>query len=171
MVCFLSGRPAASWHILSLVRLTRIPRHITVNLHGFFFLDSERLRIDGLENGFRPNGATSSTSCLEWNRIVATQGTLRCLPRSIADFAERERLNSDQCRELADAILGTLGRGHLGTLRFTTQQCHYQPDSKGVPTQGSPGASQKAYFSPNCISRMVRAEVICRTSTRSSSRC
>lgn len=89
------------------VRLTAIPRHITVNLHGFFFLDSERLRIDGLDNGFKPNGATSSSSCLEWNRIVATQGTLKCLPKAVADFAEREALNTSQCRELAAAIRQT----------------------------------------------------------------
>jgi hypothetical protein len=91
----------------SLVRLAAIPRHITVNLHGFFFLDSERLRIDGLDNGFKPNGATSSSSCLEWNRIVATQGTLKCLPKAVADFAEREALNASQCRELAAAIRQT----------------------------------------------------------------
>lgn len=89
------------------VRLTAIPRHITVNLHGFFFLDSERLRIDGLDNGFKPNGATSSSSCLEWNKILATQGTLKCLPKAVADFAEREGLNPDQCRELAAAIRQT----------------------------------------------------------------
>src|SRR5208282_2532482 len=33
----------------SVVTLASIRRHITINLHGFFFLDSERLRIDGLE--------------------------------------------------------------------------------------------------------------------------
>lgn len=91
----------------SCVRLTRISRHITVNLHGFFFLDSERLRIDGLENGFNQNGSTSSKSCVEWNQIVAAQGALRCLPRAIADFAGRERMSFDQCRELADAIRQT----------------------------------------------------------------
>ena len=89
------------------VKLVRNSRQIVVNLHGFFFLDSERLRIDGLETAFSPNGPVSSTSCLEWNRIIATKGSLVNLPRCLADFAKRESLTPNECCELADAIRQT----------------------------------------------------------------
>ena len=89
------------------VRLVKNSRQIVVNLHGFFFLDSERLRIDGLETAFSPNGPVSSTSCLEWNRIIATKGSLVNLPRCLADFAKREWLTAIECCELADAIRQT----------------------------------------------------------------
>jgi hypothetical protein len=89
------------------VKLSKNPRQIVVNLHGFFFLDSERLRIDGLETAFGPAGAVPNTSCVEWNRIIATKGTLNYLPRSFADFAKCESLTFLQCCELADAIRQT----------------------------------------------------------------
>jgi hypothetical protein len=89
------------------VKLSSIPSHITINLHGFFFLDSERLRIDGLEESFTPDGTTATKSCLEWNRIVATAGTLARLPEAVAAFANQESFTIAQCRELADAIRQT----------------------------------------------------------------
>ena len=89
------------------VKLTSIDSHITINLHGFFFLDSERLRIDGLEDRFIPNGKTLTKSCLEWNRIVAIDGTLARLPEALAAFARKKALTNLECRELADAIRRT----------------------------------------------------------------
>ena len=58
------------------LNLVGICRNITINLHGFFFLDSERLRIDGLEETFNPNGPTVGKTCLKWNEVIATDGTL-----------------------------------------------------------------------------------------------
>lgn len=89
------------------VKLSNIRNDITINLHGFFFLDSERLRIDGLEERFSFNGTTASRSCLEWNRIVATKGTLVRLPGAVAAFAKQESFTNLQCRELASAICRT----------------------------------------------------------------
>ena len=89
------------------VKLAGIRSHITINLHGFFFLDSERLRIDGLEECFSPNGATATRSCLEWNRIVATKGTLARLPEALAAFAEQESFTNLKCCELAYSIRQT----------------------------------------------------------------
>lgn len=87
--------------------LPNIRLDITINLHGFFFLDSDRLRIDGLEESFSPNSKTAQKTCLEWNRLVATNGTLARLPEAIAAFAEQQSLNNLQCRELADAVRQT----------------------------------------------------------------
>jgi hypothetical protein len=92
---------------ISQVQLTGITQHITINLHGFFFLDSERLRIDGLEERFGPSETTSSKSCFEWNRIVATEGTLARLPGTLTAFAKQESFSDVQCYELADAIRQT----------------------------------------------------------------
>jgi hypothetical protein len=92
---------------VSQVRLDGIGRHITINLHGFFFLDSERLRVDGLEERFSPNGTTSSKSCLEWNRIVATDGSLTQLPGALEAFTKHESFTDFQCHELAGAIRET----------------------------------------------------------------
>ena len=87
--------------------LSNIRCHITINLHGFFFLDSERLRIDGLEESFGPSTSTTQKICLEWNRIVATHGTLPRLPEAVAAFAEQQSFNNLQNRELADAVRQT----------------------------------------------------------------
>ena len=89
------------------LKLHAFKQHITINLHGFFFLDSDRLRIDGLEDKFSPNPATGNKACLEWNRIVATEGTLACLPEALALFARNEHLTNTQCRELSDALRKT----------------------------------------------------------------
>jgi hypothetical protein len=89
------------------LKLTDIRRHITINLHGFFFLDSERLRIDGLDERFNVNGTSATKIYLEWNRIVATEGTLARLPEALAAFAQQESLTNIQCGELADCIRQT----------------------------------------------------------------
>jgi hypothetical protein len=88
------------------LKLPSIRSQITVNLHGFFFLDSERLRIDGLDERFRSSSAHSK-SCVEWNRIVASRGTLARLPEALAEFAQREMFSPDDCNELAGTFTRT----------------------------------------------------------------
>lgn len=92
---------------ISEIELRELARNLTVNLHGFFFLDSDRLRIDGLEEGFRRNGTAMQESYIEWNRLVATQGALAHLPQALATFAEQEALTDAQRRELAAALRDT----------------------------------------------------------------
>jgi hypothetical protein len=82
------------------VPLARIKQNITLNLHGFFFLDTERRRVDGLQQHF----ADCNHACLEWNQIVATEGTLSNVPRALASFAEQQNLGLDQSAELAQAL-------------------------------------------------------------------
>ena len=89
---------------LNPVELPTIRRSITLNLHGFFFLDSERLRIDGLEDAFRHNGSSATGVCVEWNRTLANRGALAILPDTFAAFAQQEKLPNTQCRELATAF-------------------------------------------------------------------
>ena len=85
-------------------RLSQLPYDITLNLHGFFFLDSERLRIDGLEDGFSADGKASNKTCVEWNGILAKEGALEHLPRAVSRFAGKRHLSGPQCCELAEAI-------------------------------------------------------------------
>ncbi len=85
------------------VILARLARKITLNLHGFFFLDTERRRVDGLQQHFE----NSNHPCLEWNQIVAKEGTLAHLPKAVAAFAAEQGLDDDQCRDLADALRDT----------------------------------------------------------------
>jgi hypothetical protein len=89
------------------LRLSTIHRHITINLHGFFFLDSDRLRIDGLEDHFKPNGATSSKSCVDWNHLVASWGTLARLPEGLDRLAKQQSFDAIQCNELAETLRKT----------------------------------------------------------------
>src|SRR5262249_24826683 len=89
------------------VKLARIRRDVTINLHGFFFLDSERSRIDGLEERFNHNATTTSKSCVGWNGVIASQGTLAQLPEALASFAKQEPLDDMQCHELVVSIRST----------------------------------------------------------------
>ena len=89
------------------VNLPSIRHRITINLHGFFFLDSERLRIDGLDERFNDKNTISTGRSLEWNRIVATDGTLAHLPEALASFAEQATFTNVHCRELTKAIRHT----------------------------------------------------------------
>lgn len=84
--------------------LSIIPFSITLNLHGFFFLDSKRLRIDGLEDAFQPQGETSLSACIQWNQLLAYQGTLAWLPDTLNEFVKQSKMNSDQCVELSNAF-------------------------------------------------------------------
>ena len=88
-------------------KLKKIPLRITLNLHGFFFLDSERLRIEGLEDRFAPKNAASNMTCVEWNRRVATLGTLAHLPSALYQFGAQENLANAQCLELSDELQQT----------------------------------------------------------------
>lgn len=89
------------------VELRTIPYRLTLNLHGFFFLDSDRLRIDGLDRGFVSERAGVSDIGIRWNAIIARKGALRFLPRALGDFARVARLSSEQCTELAEAVKKT----------------------------------------------------------------
>ena len=70
------------------------------------FSSFKRLRIDGLDEQFK-GGNSKSKSCVEWNRIIASQGTLAQLPEAFAHFAQLEDSNSEQCSELARTFTET----------------------------------------------------------------
>ncbi|MCC7376082.1 MAG: hypothetical protein IT581_15595 [Verrucomicrobiales bacterium] len=85
------------------VALPRLKQTLTLTLHGFFFLDTERRRVDGLQQHF----SDRRHACLEWNQIIATEGTLAHVPQAFASFAGAQNLRFDECIELAQAFRQT----------------------------------------------------------------
>lgn len=92
-------------------KLPEFEHGIEIILHGFFFLDSERLRIDGFDyNGFdqsiseRKNDSKSTTT-LEWNKHLAEEGALGHLLQAM-DIFLRGRPQS-QAANLTSAIRHT----------------------------------------------------------------
>jgi hypothetical protein len=87
--------------------LSRLRKRVVLNLHGFFFLDSNRVRIDGLDDIFETGRSSAPTACIEWNRRLAFEGTLSHVPEALDRFAQNEGLSSEQAAELAQAIRGS----------------------------------------------------------------
>ena len=67
--------------------------------------------------------------------MALKDGRIRCTNSTMNRIRKVFRV-----RGKADSPPSSKNRGHLGTLRFATQQCHYQPDSKGVPAQAKKSA-------------------------------
>lgn len=84
------------------VPLSTLSKEVTLGLHGFFFLDSERRRIDGLDADFQADHA-----CIAWNAIVAREGAIAHIPKVLNAFATDYCLNVSQCEELARALRTT----------------------------------------------------------------
>jgi hypothetical protein len=103
------------------VPLSRLKHSLTLNLHGFFFLDTERRRIDGLQQHF----AEVDHACLQWNQIVATAGALAHVPQAFASFAASQTLDFEQAAELAHAFRRTWVWSKFGTA--VCNQCSWRP--------------------------------------------
>lgn len=88
---------------IRVITLPNFKHAITLNLHGFFFLDTERRRVDGLQQHF----ADFNHACLDWNQSIAKEGTLAHLPQSLAAFVGDQGLAAPACSELAKAIRQT----------------------------------------------------------------
>ena len=74
-----------------------VPLHLQIALHGYFFLDAARTRVDGQD--FVPPFQEASvineqTYCRQWNRTLVRQGTLPLLPQVLARLC-REQLGGD----------------------------------------------------------------------------
>jgi hypothetical protein len=85
--------------------------NLSLTLHGSFFLDSTRTRIDGLIEGFeqtlkqvQKNGGSANQAPLLWNRRLAEEGPLAHLPRVVADFLETKRASDAQKADLVRAL-------------------------------------------------------------------
>jgi hypothetical protein len=78
---------------------------VTVVLHGYFFLDSTRTRIDGLAEGFQAgNTSDQKQLCREWNRRLALQGTLQAVLPTLERFASESKLSVDKVAMLTKQL-------------------------------------------------------------------
>lgn len=80
----------------------------TLLLHGYFFLDSGRQYIEALHdilNGLSPKLPDSEEEMnRQWNRILATQGTLRLILPALKTFVESHQLRSSDISNLCTAL-------------------------------------------------------------------
>ena len=78
---------------------------IRITLHGYYFLDSERRRIDGLDRAFEMQADDSIGS--KWNELLSREGTLAALPQAVEAFCQGRHLSADDCFAIARAIKRT----------------------------------------------------------------
>lgn len=82
----------------------------TIFLHGYFFLDSGRKYIEGLQKirqgSFIPKTPENEDEMIaQWNYLLATKGTLRLVLPSIKHFYEKHSLTDVEISNLCSAIL------------------------------------------------------------------
>ncbi|MBD2504115.1 sacsin N-terminal ATP-binding-like domain-containing protein [Anabaena azotica] len=82
----------------------------TIFLHGYFFLDSGRKYIEGLQKirtgGFEQKTPTNEDEMIaQWNYLLASKGTLKLFLPSLDNFVKIHRLSTLDISNLADAIM------------------------------------------------------------------
>lgn len=89
------------------VSIADLSRDISLFLHGYFFLNSSRTQIGGLEDGFPSNNRDDPTGiCLDWNHELACtdEGLLPALLPSLIKWMDDDKLRSDEVLLLTKAI-------------------------------------------------------------------
>jgi hypothetical protein len=81
----------------------------TIFLHGYFFLDSGRKYIEGLQKiragGFEQKTPTNEDEMIaQWNYLLATKGTLKLFLPSLENFAKIHSLSTSNISHLSEAI-------------------------------------------------------------------
>jgi len=82
----------------------------TIFLHGYFFLDSGRKYIEGLQNirsgeFVQRTPSNEDEMIAQWNYLLATRGTLKLLLPSLQHFSESHSLSNTDISNLCQAIL------------------------------------------------------------------
>ncbi|MBD2450086.1 hypothetical protein H6G76_23580 [Nostoc sp. FACHB-152] len=81
----------------------------TIFLHGYFFLDSGRKYIEGLQkirtDGFVQKAPTNEDEMIaQWNYLLATKGTLKLFLPSFEKFVKTHSLSTPDISNLSEAI-------------------------------------------------------------------
>jgi len=86
-------------------------------LHGFFFVDAGRRRIQshtGLSDGFSPSQATTEAQVIQlWNRTLLHEVVAPLVLPSLDDFVNQERLESTEIEHLVKAMSQSETLGNL----------------------------------------------------------
>lgn len=83
------------------VEIPNFSHDITLILHGYFFLNSERTSIDGLESNF----SKSNKIYVEWNKRLASQGNLRHVLPLFEQFVYREEFSDSDIQLITNALV------------------------------------------------------------------
>ncbi|MEG4319081.1 MULTISPECIES: sacsin N-terminal ATP-binding-like domain-containing protein [unclassified Microcoleus] len=98
----------------------------TIFLHGYFFLDSGRKYIEGLQNIDRESIAhppqNEDDMVWQWNYLLATKGTLRLVLPSLADFVKTHRLSDTAVSHLCQGLL----KSHLFQGKVFRQSIYFE---------------------------------------------
>lgn len=99
----------------------------TIFLHGYFFLDSGRKYIEGLQNIDREAIAqhppqNEDDMVWQWNYLLATKGTLRLVLPSLANFVETHRLSDTAISHLCQGLL----KSHLFKGKIFRQSIYFE---------------------------------------------
>jgi hypothetical protein len=77
----------------------------TLLLHGYFFLDSGRSRIEAWESADLKKPPTQETEAVQqWNQLLATKGTLKNVLPTVNLFVEKYKPNSEEIWQLSNAL-------------------------------------------------------------------
>ena len=84
----------------------------TIFLHGYFFLDSGRKYIEGLQNirngvFVQQTPSNEDEMIAQWNYLLATKGTLKLLLPSLQHFSKTHSLSNRDISNLCQAILSS----------------------------------------------------------------
>lgn len=81
--------------------------NFALTLHGYFFLDAGRSRIEGLDTelaGMMPMSADEQSLRFEWNARLFQHGTLPLLLPALQQFVEDARLSKEKIEALTKAL-------------------------------------------------------------------
>lgn len=84
------------------MRLSSINSDITLLLHGYFFLNSERTNIDGLQDDFK----SQNSVYLRWNQNLALEGTLNNILPAFDYFIRESEFMKEEIKELTSVLNG-----------------------------------------------------------------
>lgn len=83
------------------IELPNVDYDITLILHGYFFLNSERTNIDGLEHNFgKSNGIYT-----EWNKNLAFLGNLPNILVAFEEFVSSENFSDSEIQDITTAFV------------------------------------------------------------------
>lgn len=111
------------------IQFSSLRQDISLTLHGYFFLNSDRTNIDGLTELFKLNNNVYK----EWNRELAITGTLQEVLPSLEYYVENIQLRDYEIFEITKALKDSKLFKEFGSELCRNNQWIYKltPDKRG----------------------------------------